>query len=568
MKKIKLALSVLLMGLGVSSCNDFLTLMPLNDIVLENYWTNKDDVESVLLGAYASLESNDCLTRMSIWGEMRSDNITIGTSTPDDILQILRDNILSTNSYTQYKCFYEVINNANTVLHFAPGVSKIDPNYTRGQLNADMAEAKAIRALAYWYLIRAYKDVPFVTEPSIDDTKDFFIGQTSFDSILNFLIADMESITDQIKPKYLKELENTGRFTTTAIYAMLADMYLWKGDWENCVRCCEKVTTIKVDTDLKELIDKEGKAITVTLYSDKYPLYKEDFQSQNGNRVGNAYNMNFGEGNSFEVIFELPYDQKSNADFISKYYSPKEVNGGYLKATNEAAKKAFTQEYDVRFFECIRSNSDENYIIKYAYQDMECNLGEGKSNVNLTNKRYFNYTPRESTKPNWIIYRYSDVLLMEAEAKTMQAKELAAEYPDSADVTTLLQEAFKIVDAVNKRALGGYAGAVSEYLVEGTYTGDAEKMEELVLDERRRELMFEGKRWFDLCRKSLRDGNTNYLWGKIEDKFDSNARSAVRIKMTDLDALFFPFYRDEIKINPLIKQNPVYVEDEFIQKAQ
>ena len=68
MKKIKLALSVLLMGLGVSSCNDFLTLMPLNDIVLENYWTNKDDVESVLLGAYASLESNDCLTRMSIWG--------------------------------------------------------------------------------------------------------------------------------------------------------------------------------------------------------------------------------------------------------------------------------------------------------------------------------------------------------------------------------------------------------------------------------------------------------------------------------------------------------------------
>jgi hypothetical protein len=38
--------------------------------------------------------------------------------------------------------------------------------------------------------------------------------------------------------------------------------------------------------------------------------------------------------------------------------------------------------------------------------------------------------------------------------------------------------------------------------------------------------------------------------------------------MTDLDALFFPFYRDEIKINPLIKQNPVYVEDEFIQKAQ
>ncbi len=78
MKKIKLALSVILMGLSVSSCNDFLTLQPLNDIVLENFWTNKDDVESVLLGSYASLEKTDCLVRMSIWGEMRSDYITFG----------------------------------------------------------------------------------------------------------------------------------------------------------------------------------------------------------------------------------------------------------------------------------------------------------------------------------------------------------------------------------------------------------------------------------------------------------------------------------------------------------
>ena len=38
--------------------------------------------------------------------------------------------------------------------------------------------------------------------------------------------------------------------------------------------------------------------------------------------------------------------------------------------------------------------------------------------------------------------------------------------------------------------------------------------------------------------------------------------------MTDPDAVYFPFNRDEIKINTKLKQNPVYVEDEFIQKAQ
>ena len=199
MKKIKVYLSALLMGLTVSSCNDYLTLMPLNEIVMENFWTNKDDVESVLLGAYASLESKDCVIRMSIWGEMRSDNITAGKSPSDDILQILRDNILATNSWTKYKCFYEAINNANTVLYFAPGVNEIDPNYTRGQYEADRAEAIAIRSLCYWYLIRAYKDVPYTTEPSIDDTKDFFVGQTPFDSILNCLIRDLEGIKDKLE---------------------------------------------------------------------------------------------------------------------------------------------------------------------------------------------------------------------------------------------------------------------------------------------------------------------------------------------------------------------------------
>ena len=155
---------------------------------------------------------------------------------------------------------------------------------------------------------------------------------------------------------------------------------------------------------------------------------------------------------------------------------------------------------------------------------------------------------------------------MEAEAKIMKAKDLGGNDSLPASVVTLFNEAFQLIDAVNQRALGGYAGA--DRLDITNYNTSADAMEELVLDERRRELMFEGKRWFDLARKSRRDGNTKYLWEKIEPKFDSNSRSAVRIKMTDPDAVYFPFNRDEIKINTKLKQNPVYVEDEFIQKAQ
>lgn len=564
MKKIKVYLSALLMGLTVSSCNDYLTLMPLNEIVMENFWTNKDDVESVLLGAYASLESKDCVVRMSIWGEMRSDNITAGNSPDDDILQILRDNILATNQWTKYKCFYEAINNANTVLYFAPGVNEIDPNYTRGQYEADRAEAIAIRSLCYWYLIRAYKDVPYTTEPSIDDTKDFFVGQTPFDSILNCLIRDLEGIKDKTKEKYLKDLENTSRFTRTAVYSMLADMYLEKGEWDKCIECCEVVNEIKMD-EYKDLLDEEGNACTVTLFNN-YPLFKEDYQSMKGTVVGNAYNEIFGKGNTFEVIFELPFDNKKKNPLVDDYYSKKELNGGKLKATNEACKDAYTQLYDVRFYENIRGGSDEGYIVKYAYQEVAADLSGGSAISTTNSQGEFSASGRESTSPNWIIYRYSDVLLMEAEAKIMKAKDLGGNDSLPAAVVTLFNEAFQLIDAVNQRALGGYAGA--DRLDFTSYNSNADDMEELVLDERRRELMFEGKRWFDLARKSRRDGNTKYLWEKIEPKFDSNSRSAVRIKMTDPDAVYFPFNRDEIKINTKLKQNPVYVEDEFIQKAQ
>ena len=65
-----------LLGVAVStgmatvavSCSDFLDVLPLNDVVLENYWTKKSDVTSVLMGCYESMQSSDCVTRMGLWG--------------------------------------------------------------------------------------------------------------------------------------------------------------------------------------------------------------------------------------------------------------------------------------------------------------------------------------------------------------------------------------------------------------------------------------------------------------------------------------------------------------------
>ncbi|MBR4594686.1 MAG: RagB/SusD family nutrient uptake outer membrane protein [Bacteroidaceae bacterium] len=569
MKKIKSLACIALVGLSVSSCKDFLTLMPLNDIVLENFWTDMNDVESVLLGSYAALESSDCVMRMLVWGEMRSDNVVKGSGTPETIEQILEDDILSTNDYVKYKCFYDVINRANTVLHFAKEVE--DPNYSPGELAANEAEATALRCLSYWYLIRAYKDVPYVTEPSIDDTRDFFIGQSPFDSILNCLITDLEAVKRYAPNKYPTELANTSRITRATIYAMLADMYLWKGDWDKCIENCDSVTSRKM-VEYKEILHDEGTSCMIDLYGKNadIPLLREMFQSSSGPRLGYAYSEIFGSGNSFETLFELPFGQGVEHPFVKKYYCDKTqtggYSGGYLKGSKMASKDIWIQKYDGRYYQDIRSaQSDDDFIVKYVYETLEYDLTSGTIDMtNLSNNKKFKATQRNNSEPNWIIYRYADVLLMKAEALVMKAK-------DGADQDSCFKAAFDLVDAVNKRALGKYSGggySGADYLDYNKYSLSVDAMEELVLDERRRELMFEGKRWFDLTRKSMRDGNTSYMWKKIQNKFDSSSSNAVRIKMTDLNALYFPIYKDEIKINNKLKQNPVYVEDEFIKKAE
>ena len=571
MKKIKSLICIVLVGLSVSSCKDFLTLMPLNEIVLENFWTNKSDVESVLLGAYSALEKSDCVIRMSIWGEMRSDNIVAGRNPSDDILQITKDNILETNSYTNYRCFYDVINRANTVLHFAPIVAEEDPNYTGAELMANKAEAIALRSLSYWYLIRAYKDVPYTTIPSIDDTHDFFIGQTPFDVILDSLIYDLESVEKFAVNRYAMQSANTGRFTRAAICAMLADMYLWKGDYEKCIKYCDWVIDRK-QVEYEELLEKEGNDCTVELFGDEttqFPLYTEIFNTQNAGRMeGHSYNENFGSGNSFEVLFELPFDGDVSNSFVSSYYNGQNMDGGSLFANPQIGMSfegrgnaVFPQEFDTRYYHSLRRNSSDGStdfgIVKYAYESMQFNLLTGQ----VTG---FQGTARRNTQANWIIYRYTDVLLMKAEALVQQSIQMGTEDSLSTAKRQLLDQAFSLVNAVNQRAI---ARSTTRPLKKSDYDSD-DKMETLVLEERRRELMFEGKRWFDLVRMAIRDGNTKRLSALVLTKYDNSTVSAVRIKLTDMDALYFPLSKDEIKINDKLKQNPVYIEDEYIQKAK
>lgn len=569
MKKFKSYILVAMMGLTVSSCEDFLTLMPLNEVVLENFYTNEADVESVLRSAYAALESSDCMVRMSAWGEMRSDNIVDGTDNSgngdDDLVRFINENINYQNSLTTYLCFYKAINYANTVLHYAPEVHAKDPNYHGSELAAHQAEAISIRCLSYWYLIRAFKDVPYTTQPSIDDTNDFFIGQSPFDSILNCLITDLESVKIFAPIHYSSDFtkkSNTARFTRAAINAMLADMYLWKGDWDKCIACCEYITESKKEDYKKIKADKGLDCDIEPEQYNKYPLILETFGSDNS---GNAYNAIFGQGNSFESIFELPFDRTTSNPFVSSYYNSSSSTTGKLKASDlikrgEGGDYLFAKK-DVRFYQNIASDKSPG-IVKYVYSEVKCNLKTGEGQENVGTRRGDN-----AAEPNWIIYRYTDVLLMEAEAYTMKARDLKDQGAAETVVNDTLKKAFDIVDAVNMRATC-YPKYGTDTRLSYIPNNDPDVLEELVFDERRRELMFEGKRWFDLVRQAMRNGNADNVSEAVKSKTENSNSSVISVKFSNLNGLFLPINKDEIDINSRLKQNAVYTDNEHIKKAK
>ena len=90
-------------------------------------------------------------------------------------------------------------------------------------------------------------------------------------------------------------------------------------------------------------------------------------------------------------------------------------------------------------------------------------------------------------------------------------------------------------------------------------------MEKLVLAERERELCFEGKRWFDLVRLAEYDGKTSNMLNLLLSKYATNT-NAVKAKLSSMNSLYSPVYEDEMKVNPLLHQNPAWEKEQTISR--
>ena len=545
-----------MMALGLGSCSDFLEIEPLNDIVLDKFWNEENDVENIVAGCYSGMQNRILIERMIVWGELRSDHLIGGTGVQDNIniQNILKENITANNVYTSWGEFYDIINRCNTVLHYSPLVAERDPNYTETELMATRAEVSAIRDLCYFYLIRTFRDVPYSTQPFLDELQQMAMPATKFDAVLDSLITDLENVKSYAVKTYPVSKTNyqCGRITQDAIHAMLAEMYLWKKDYANSVKYADMVIDAKTQRFQDEIDNAGGNSSSYKMF-DGYPLIYDSYTT--GNLYGNAYGTIFGSGASRESILELIFadDNTLLANHgLSFLYGNQKTMPGIVKPADfittdvsDASYKVFCDKYDTRNYENLYKMSASQYgVAKYVCKSGMVSI----SSTEITSSASPSY-PEEYCHANWILYRLTDVMLLKAEALVQMVDgDAKTEANDS-----LLRAAYDIVSVINKRS-----NCATTYMPI-TYANYSTKsqMENLVFEERARELMFEGKRWYDLVRRSLRDGNTSYLVQQVTRKGSDNA-SVVQAKLAKMDAIFWPYNLDELKVNPYLVQNPAF----------
>lgn len=589
MKKINIYKTLLVSAcafitLGTTSCDDFLTIYPSNEITEEQFWEDRTDLESGIRGCWKQFISQDIMERMVVWGECRSDNFDLMTESWDDMKDLMNANLLETNSLFSWSAFYKTINFCNKVLQYGPLVVERDKSFTSEDWKPVEAEMKALRALNYFYLVRTFREIPFEFNPigSEHDVKEHSGRQFMAEVVLDSIINDVEAVKDNGMRQYTNELDNKGRFTRESIYTLLADMYLWRAaknaspdsvakygsksqdDYQKVIEYCDAVLDMYMERYDRD--NPMGGGTSSENNENPYHLIRMNANGGTQDVVDDVYDEIFVQKNSRESILELQFDGSTNSNTClynyrdnNGLYRHRDNNTGLLQASapcqtvtrNIDNTSGLFSQSDIRRWQSLvytEAGQRVYSIGKYTYQsithdNLEDN-SEGTENA---------FMPTGSFNSNWIIYRLSDVLLMKAEAITRL----------DAPTTEQLQDAFNCVTMILYRS--NPSVTTDRDKLSFTDYQEPSQLFDLVMRERRREFFGEGKRWFDLVRMAEHDGTTTNMLTLLLTKYATNT-NAVRAKLASMNSLYSPVYENELKVNPNLHQNPAWEKEETIER--
>lgn len=236
---------VLTVVLLCSSCSDLLE----NDnkffhvATQEQQWNSLTDTRSALFGIYGlmrtALGENN-----TYWaaGDLRMGDFTVRMR---DDLQAIRDNRLDApfdkiRQISNWNRFYKVVNAACIFIENAGKVLEKDNAYSETNYTYDVSQARVLRALAYFYMVQMWGDVPLITQ-SYDNGTFPETVRTDANVVLNYVEGELLAVADLLpellgssSDKYYDGDANTWRgllINRNSVYAILAHVAAWKGNY-------------------------------------------------------------------------------------------------------------------------------------------------------------------------------------------------------------------------------------------------------------------------------------------------------------------------------------------------
>lgn len=501
----KLFISTILLGsLLMAGCEKLLDIDSNHAVSEKNFWNSHEDTRTALISVYglmrAALADNNAFW---MYGELRNGDFT--ALQRQDLKAIIRGDLRAQypllQSLSNWRRFYAVINAANMFLEHVAEVKERDPKYTDQNMRVDIAQMRFMRAYTYFCLVTVWGDVPLIT--ASHDGVFTNKPREKQETVLAFIEKEMLQSAEDLPYRYSADdpqqlgnyyNESNARWMGTlarklTAYAMLTHVAAWQGKY--------------VDASVygRFVLDNYGKAGSYYLSTEDLTRRGGYFHWKQHNHIL-GFNFDWGHvdasfsGHIEELTLARPVINKALPDL----YIPKDT---ILSVFNKPLDERFSLDT------LTGAPTSQRYFTSFSSQVPIFSKVKEIQDGGTTDPSFRIYSS------TILVTRLENITLLQAEALAVIGQQ---------------QEAINLLNTIRDlRKLKKYEPALEGDLIDAIFL------------ERRKELMGEGWRWFDLIRYQKIKQNDPAFLALIRN-----------------GGIYWPVANEVLTQNPLIKQNPYW----------
>lgn len=516
-----IAVAIAAFTLTLSSCSDFLETTPADFLSPANYYETEEQLNFALNGVY------DILGQRAVYGDALISRM--GTEADEGFYnvssfagtQVYNHSTADTYVLNLWQLLYDGINRANVLIE---NVSK--PQMDEVKRNDILGQAKFLRAYYHFLLVSNWGDVPLMMKAT-SSANQTNIERTPQKQVYEAILKDMEEAEALVLPA--TTVGFGGKINKSAVRGILARVCLYMaGNPVNDASKYEearKWSKMIIDENVHSL-NPSYQDVFINYAADKYDIKESIWEVEFwGNtsgpyREGGRVGINTGMPNPNTAAYAYGFIQ-TTAKLFNSYGSTKDLRRDWAIAPFRYQSQG-----------TIKANWN-------ATQIYERHCGKWRREYEVVSPKSMNDSPQ-----NFPLLRYSDVLLMYAEAEN--------------EVSGPTAEAYEAINQVRKRAYGKLLAGATNVNEANAPAGLSKKdFAEYIQTERSRELCFEGLRKFDLIRWGILGSTLKELSAEIT----ANAPAALKYaanagnNFVEPQHLLLPVPVYEMGINKALVQN-------------